>query len=232
MTVSMHGDVLAVGEPGYQLTVKVPSYPSGTSTLGISITTENGYTDHSDVATSGATSWTFNIPTNQGSWVQVCVNSDNSSGQSCSTHNTTSTDMSVSLSPSSGNSDRHYIYPGNTYYIYPGYRHDYYHRGWDHGFGGHDYGGDHGVGGHQDSGNNGGGGNGGLSGHHDTGNVGNGGNQNSGNVGNGGNQDHWLGGHQDSGNHGVTQPVNRLPRLSNGAPMMNAESSNDDSDFP
>jgi hypothetical protein len=232
MTVSMHGVVLAVGEPGYQLTVKVSSYPFGTSTLGISITTENGYTDHADVATSGVTSWTFNIPTNQGSWVQVCVNSDNSSRQNCSTYNTTGTDMSVSLSPSSGNSDRYYVYPGNTYYIYPGYRHDYYHHDWEHGFGGHDYGGDHGYGGH-----------------HDTGNIGNGGNQNGGNIGNGGNQDHWFGGHHDTGNignggnqnggnignggnHGATQPVNRLPHLSNGAPIMNAESSDDDSDFP
>ena len=48
MTISMHGKVLAlasitpvasVDDPGYQLTVNVPSYPSGTSTLGISITT-------------------------------------------------------------------------------------------------------------------------------------------------------------------------------------------------
>ena len=52
----MHGDVLAaaamtsVGEPGYQLTVNVPSYPFGTSTLGISITTANRYTDQASVA--------------------------------------------------------------------------------------------------------------------------------------------------------------------------------------
>jgi hypothetical protein len=39
-----------------------------------------------------------------------------------------------------------------------------------------------------------------------------------------------FGGHQDSGNHGVTQP-DHLHHLSNGAPMMNAESSDDDSDF-
>ncbi len=68
----MHGDVLADGEPGYQLTINVPSYPSGTSTLGISITTANGYTDHANIATSSGTSRTFNIPANQGSSVQVC----------------------------------------------------------------------------------------------------------------------------------------------------------------
>ncbi|MGB6532120.1 MAG: hypothetical protein WBF33_28770 [Candidatus Nitrosopolaris sp.] len=81
----MHGDILAiatttpiasVGDPGYQLTVNVPSYPSGTSTLGISIKTANGYTDQASVAASGITSWTFNIQANQG-WVRVCVNSDN-----------------------------------------------------------------------------------------------------------------------------------------------------------
>lgn len=54
----------------------------------------------------------------QGS-VRVCVNSDNSSGENCNTYNTSGIDMSVSLSPPSGNSNRYYIYPGNTYYIYP-----------------------------------------------------------------------------------------------------------------
>jgi hypothetical protein len=39
MTISMDGYVLAVDEPGYRLTVNIPSYPSGTSTLGVSITT-------------------------------------------------------------------------------------------------------------------------------------------------------------------------------------------------
>jgi hypothetical protein len=259
----MHGYVLADGEPGYQLTVNVPSYPSGTSTLGISITAANGYTDHANVDVSSVTSWTFNIPANQGSSVRVCVNSDSSSGEHCNTYDTTGTDMSVSLSPPSGNSDRYYIYPGNTYYIYPGYRHDYYfHHDHDHWLGGHENGHDHWLGGHQDSGNIGNGGNqnsgnNGVGGHRDTnnivngghqdhwfgghqdgGNIGNGGNQNSGNIGNGGHQDHWFGGHQDGGNignggnHGVTQPADRLHHLSKGVPMMNAESSEDDSDFP
>ena len=108
MTLSMHGEVLAVGnsgsgEPGYQLTVTVPSHPFGTSTVGISITTANGFTDQANVATAGGASWTFNIPSNQGNSVLVCINSANSSGQNCHTYNTTGTDMSVSLSAISNN---------------------------------------------------------------------------------------------------------------------------------
>jgi hypothetical protein len=189
MTISIHGDVLADGEPGYQLTVNVPSYPSGTSTLGISITTANGYNDHADVATSGGTSWTFKIPANQGSWVRVCVNSDSSSGENCNTYNTAGSDMSVSLSPPSGNT--YYVYPGNTYYLYPGNSYGYYHHDRDHWFGGHQDNGNTGYGGHQNSDNNG------------------------------------FGGHQGSGN---TQP-DHLHHLTNGASKMNAESSDDDSDF-
>jgi hypothetical protein len=107
MTLTMHGKALAVGnnglEPGYQLTVTVPSHPFGTSTVGISITTANGYTDQANVPTAGGASWTFNIPPNQGNSVLVCVNSENSSRQNCHTYNTTGTDMSVSLSPVSNN---------------------------------------------------------------------------------------------------------------------------------
>ncbi len=108
MTLSMHDKVLAVGnsgsgEPGYQLTVTVPSHPFGTSTVGISITTANGYTDQANAATSGGASWTFTIPPNQGNSVLVCVNSENSSQQTCHTYSTTGTDMSVSLSPVSNN---------------------------------------------------------------------------------------------------------------------------------
>jgi len=264
----MHGYALADGEPGYQLTVNVPSYPSGTSTLGISITTANGYTDHANLATSSGTSWTFNIPANQGSSVRVCVNSDSSSGEHCNTYGTTSTDMSVSLSPPSGNS--YYISPGNTYYIYPGNSYGYYHHDRDHWFGGHQDSGNIGngrYGGHRDTGNTGNSGNqnsgnigSGNNGHHDSGNNGNigngdnqnngnnrvGGHQDGGNKGFGGHQDHWFGGHQDSGNigsnkgfgghqesgnHGITEPADHLHHLSKGAPMMNAESSDDDSDF-
>ena len=92
----------------------------------------------------------------------MCVNSDISSGETCKTYDATGADMTVSLSPPSGDS--------NSYYVYPGIRHDYYfHHGDDHGFGGHDYGGEHRFGGHQDSGNIGSGGNG-FNGHQDTGN--------------------------------------------------------------
>jgi hypothetical protein len=208
MTISMHSDALAeptttpiapVGDPGYQLTVNVPSYPAGTSTLDISITSADGYTDNANVAASGVTSWTFKIPTNQG-WVRVCVNSDISSGETCKTYDATGADMTVSLSPPSGDSNSYYVYPGNSYYIYPGIRHDYYfHHGDDHGFGGHDYGGEHRFGGHQDSGNIGSGGNG-FNGHQDTGNGFNG-HQDTGNGFNG-HQDTGNGfnGHQDTGN--------------------------------
>jgi hypothetical protein len=252
----MHGNVLAlpsitpiesISDPGYQLTVNVPSYPSGTSTLGISISTANGYTDHAHIAASGVTSWTFNIPANQG-WVRVCVDSDISSDATCKTYDTTGAYMSISLSPPSGDSNRYYVYPGNTYYIYPGIRHDYYfHHGGDHGYGGHDYDGDHWFGGHHDTGNLGNGGNqnggnngnggnqnggnngaGGIGGHHDTGNIGNGGNQNGGNNWFGGHHDsgnNWFGGHENSGNHRVGEPVHHT---SNGEPMINAESSDDD----
>jgi hypothetical protein len=91
----------------------------------------------------------------------------------------------------------------------------------------------------------------GWGGHQDSGNVGNGGNQNSGNVGNGnigygGHQDRWLGGHQDSGNIGYgghqnsdnngsgsghqdsNHGVDHLHHLTNGAPVIGAESSDDD----
>jgi hypothetical protein len=252
----MHGYVLAVGEPGYRLTVNIPSYPSGTSTLGVSITTANGYTDRANVDVSGATSWTFNIPSNQGSSVQVCVNSDSSSEENCNTYGTTGADMSVSLSPPSGNN--YYVYPGNSYYIYPGNSYGYYPHDRDHWLGGHqDNGnvGNDGNRGHRDTGNvgndgnrghrdTGNVGNGGNSGHRDTGNVGNGGNENSGNAGNGNtgygghqsrdnngfdNGKNGFGGHQDS-NHGVTQP-DHLHHLTKGVPLIGAESSDEDSDL-
>ena len=81
------------------------------------------------------------------------MNSDSSSGENCNAYGTTSTDMSVSLSPPSG----------NTYYIYPGNSYSHYHDR------------DHWFSGHQDSSNNG---VGRYGGHRDSGNVVNGGNQN------------------------------------------------------
>ena len=85
-------------QPSYGLTVNVPSHPFGISAVGISITTENGHTDQASVPTAGGSSHTFNIPKDQGKWVQVCVNSGNRSVDRCHTYETTGRDMSVSLS--------------------------------------------------------------------------------------------------------------------------------------
>src|ERR1051326_5535304 len=86
-----------VVQPGYLLTVDVPSHPFGTSTIGISITTENGYTDQANIPTAGNPSWTFNVPPNQGNSVQVCVNSGALSQENCHIYKTTGSAMSVSL---------------------------------------------------------------------------------------------------------------------------------------
>jgi len=100
---------------GYQLTVNLPPPPFGTSTMSISITTANGYTDRANVASPDVTSWTFNIPSNQGDWVRVCANSENFYGEKCNTYDTTGIDMSVSVSPSPlDNGNANYMYPGNN----------------------------------------------------------------------------------------------------------------------
>ena len=94
-------------QPAYRLTVNVPSHPFGISTVGISITTENGHKDQANVPTAGGSSHTFNIPKNQGKWVQVCVNSGNASTDTCHTYEITGSDMSVSLSAVSSHSVKH-----------------------------------------------------------------------------------------------------------------------------
>jgi hypothetical protein len=99
LAVATTKPIVSVGDPGYQLTVKVPSYPFGASTLRISLTTANAYTDQASVTTSGVTSWTFNIPTNQGSFVRVCVSSDKSPGKNCDIYSSTGGDMTVSVIP-------------------------------------------------------------------------------------------------------------------------------------
>ena len=91
------GSSITDAQPAYRLTVNVPSHPFGTSTVGISITTANGYTDQADVPTAGGSSHTFNIPKNQGYSVQVCVNPGTLSHDNCRTYQTTGNDMSVSL---------------------------------------------------------------------------------------------------------------------------------------
>jgi hypothetical protein len=100
-------------QPAYGLTVNVPSHPFGISTVGISITTENGHTDQADVPTAGGSSHTFNIPKNQGKWVQVCVNSGQPSTDNCQTYEITGSDMSVSLSAVSSHSVKHNSNPSN-----------------------------------------------------------------------------------------------------------------------
>jgi len=107
--LSMDGKVLAqdnnvVTQPGYLLTVDVPSHPFGTSTIGISITTENGYTDQANIPTAGNPSWTFNVPPDQGNSVQVCVNSGALSQENCHIYKTTGSAMSVALPALSGSS--------------------------------------------------------------------------------------------------------------------------------
>ena len=82
---------------GYLLTVNVPSHPFGKSTIGIFITTEDGYRDHVYIPTTGNPSWTFKIPPNQGNSVQVCVNSGPQSEANCHFYNTNGSYMSVSL---------------------------------------------------------------------------------------------------------------------------------------
>ena len=91
-----------VVQPGYLLTVYVPSHPFGTSTVGISITTEDGYTDQANIPTAGNPSWTFNIPPNQGNSVQVCVNSGALSQENCHTYKVSGANMTVALSAVSG----------------------------------------------------------------------------------------------------------------------------------
>jgi hypothetical protein len=107
------------GQAAYRLTVNVPSHPFGASTVGMSITTANGYTDQASVPTAGGSSYTFNVPKNQGKSVQVCVNSGTLSHDICRTYEANGNDMSVSLSASqnadnNGFSHRvhHYFYPG------------------------------------------------------------------------------------------------------------------------
>src|SRR5215469_8603589 len=109
-------DMGGSGQAAYRLTVNVPSHPFGASTVGMSITTANGYTDQASVPTACGPSYTFNIPKNQGKSVQVCVNSGTLSHDICRTYGATGNDMSVSLSasPNADNNSHHH------YYFYPG----------------------------------------------------------------------------------------------------------------
>jgi hypothetical protein len=101
-----NGSNISDTQAAYRLTVNVPSHPFGTSTVDISITTANGHTDQANVPTAGGTSYTFNIPENQGKSVQVCVKPGNLSVKNCHTYKTTGNDMSVSLRAVSSTSPR------------------------------------------------------------------------------------------------------------------------------
>jgi hypothetical protein len=63
-------------QPGYSLTVNVPSHEFEKSTVTISIKTANGYQNSRTVSTAGGASWTFDVPANEGDSVQVCVSGD------------------------------------------------------------------------------------------------------------------------------------------------------------
>jgi hypothetical protein len=108
------------GQEAYRLTVNVPSHPFGTSTVGMSITTANGYTDQASVPTAGGSSYTFNVPKNQGKSVQVCVNSGTLSHDICRTYEANGNDMSVSLSASPNADNNGFSHRVHHYYFYPG----------------------------------------------------------------------------------------------------------------
>lgn len=58
----------------YSFTVNVPNHGFGANAVTIFVKTSNGYTDQQDVSTqANDVSWTFNIPSNQGDSIQVCV---------------------------------------------------------------------------------------------------------------------------------------------------------------
>jgi uncharacterized membrane protein len=88
------------GQSGYSLTVNVPSHPFGESSVNIQIRTENGYTQSVNVGTAGGTSYTFNIPADQGNSVQVCVYTGFGivRGQNCRTWTANGNDITVNQS--------------------------------------------------------------------------------------------------------------------------------------
>ena len=111
-------------QPAYHLNVDVPSHTSDTSTVGVSITTANGYTHEADLSGAGDLSYTFNIPENQGKSVQVCVKSGNLSIKNCRTYETTGSDMSVSLPAISSTTSVSHIGPWSGwrgYDAFPGF---------------------------------------------------------------------------------------------------------------
>lgn len=115
------GNSITNAQSAYQLTVNVPSHTSDSSTLGISITTANGYTREADLSGAGDLSYTFKIPENEGKSVQVCVKSGNLSIKNCRTYETTGSDMSVSLPIRSSTTSVRHIGPWNGWGGYGGF---------------------------------------------------------------------------------------------------------------
>ncbi|MGB8935957.1 MAG: hypothetical protein WCC17_12710 [Candidatus Nitrosopolaris sp.] len=65
----MRGEVLAVASsssPGQLRRLQGLDITLPTTTVVISVTTANGYTNH--VGTAGGASWVFNIHSNEGNW--------------------------------------------------------------------------------------------------------------------------------------------------------------------
>jgi hypothetical protein len=91
------------GQSGYSLTVDVPRHQFGKSSLNISIKTANGYTDFRsiDTATSDTPLAVFDIPSNQGDSIQVCVDSGIISSlldRTCQNYSVSGSNMRVSQS--------------------------------------------------------------------------------------------------------------------------------------
>jgi hypothetical protein len=93
---------LATAQGSYSLTVNVPSHPFGDSSVNIDITTENGYRKSTSVSTAGPgePSYTFNIPSGQGTSVKVCVYTGLGlmHGENCKVYTVTGSDIVVSVS--------------------------------------------------------------------------------------------------------------------------------------
>jgi hypothetical protein len=89
------------GQQGYSLTVNVPSHPFGDSSVNIQITTENGYKRFASVSTAvaGQPSYTFDIPPNEGNYLDVCVYTGLgiARGENCYRYTVTGDNMVVSV---------------------------------------------------------------------------------------------------------------------------------------
>lgn len=67
----MRGEVLAVASsssPGQLRQLQGLDITLPTTTVVISVTTANGYTNQVNVGTAGGASWVFNIHSNEGNW--------------------------------------------------------------------------------------------------------------------------------------------------------------------